>query len=317
MTEVLARKAKEKEVAAFKAALPRAHPIFATLEDLPPSPSNQSQILYKALQKRHGNTLTVIAEYWRKAPFSFLGSVLEPKAYSEIYRKAGASVIAINVDPLTGGSLHEDIAQMVAEQEAARGGDVSAPIPIVASDVVVDPVQISRAKLAGAAGITLRYSLNPPEATTALIKTTHALGMEPLVFVKSATEAAAATAAGARLLFVYGCTRARGIEMRKELPLLLPDGEEGIMVGFDLRRPREFQYGLNEVEDAWVLRDEGFHSVYASNLLFQTPLDDVVGPSAVIKALRAKACHFMVDPLDWIEKAVTEGTKETLGELLA
>lgn len=137
--------------------------------------------------------------------------------------------------------------------------------------------------------------------------------MEPLVFVKSAAEAAAATAAGARLLFLYGCTRAQGIEMRKELP----KGEEGVMVGYDLRRPREFQYGLNEVEDAWVLRDEGFHSVYVSNLLFQTPLDDVVGPSSVIKALRAKACHFMVDPLDWIEKVVTEGTKETLGELMA
>eukprot|EP00624_Nannochloropsis_granulata_P004882 evm.model.NODE_34656_length_35261_cov_30.693996.2 len=152
MTEILARKAKAKEIAAFKAALPRAHPIFTTLEELPPSPSNQSQILYNALQKRHGNTLTVIAEYWRKAPFSFLGSVLEPRAYSEIYRKAGASVIAINVDPLTGGCPHDDIAQMVTEQEAARREDVCAPIPIIASDVVVDPVQISRAKLAGAAG---------------------------------------------------------------------------------------------------------------------------------------------------------------------
>ena len=78
--------------------------------------------------------------------------MLEPRAYSEIYRKAGASVIAINVDPLTGGCPHDDIAQMVTEQEAARREDVCAPIPIIASDVVVDPVQISRAKLAGAAG---------------------------------------------------------------------------------------------------------------------------------------------------------------------
>lgn len=161
ITEVLARKAKEKEIAAFKAALPRAHPIFTTLEELPSSSSstNQSQILYNALARRHGNTLTVIAEYWRKAPFSFLGSVLEPREYSEIYREAGASVISINVDPLTGGCPHEDIAQMVAEQEAARREDVNAPIPIVASDVVVDPVQISRAKLAGAAGMSCSYFL--------------------------------------------------------------------------------------------------------------------------------------------------------------
>ncbi len=313
MTDILARKAKEKEVAAFKAALPRAHPIFAQLENLGgvPGEEGRSQVLYNRLRHRHGNTLTVVAEYWRKAPFSFLGSVLEPREYSEIYREAGADAIAVNVDPLTGGCSHEDIAQMVTEQHAAEGDDVNAPIPIIAADVVVDPVQISRAKLAGAAGITLRYGLNPPEVTQQLIATTLALGMEPVVQVKTVAEAEGAVAAGAKLLFLCGLTRAQGLAIRPQLPA------EGVMVGFDLRRPVEFQFGLSEVEDAWVLRDEGFHAVHASNLLFQTPLDNVVGPSSVIKALRAKACHFMVDPLDWIEKTVTEGTKETLGELLA
>lgn len=118
---------------------------------------------------------------------------------------------------------------------------------------------------------------------------------------------------GAQLLFLVGNTRAQAVALRPELP----GNEAPVMVGYDLRRPQEFQFGLSEVEDAWVVRDERFHAVYVSNLLFQTPLDDVVGPSAVIRALRAKACHFMVDPLDWIEKAVSEGTKETLGELLA
>lgn len=115
---------------------------------------------------------------------------------------------------------------------------------------------------------------------------------------------------GANLIFLVGNTRSQGMAMLKEMP-------KDVMAGFDLRRPAEYQYGLNEIEDAWVLRDEGFHSVYVSNLLWQTPLDDVVGPAAVIKALRAKACHFLVDPLDWIERSVNEGTKETLGELLA
>lgn len=227
----------------------------------------------------------------------------------------------------------------------------------------MDPVQISRAKLAGARGITLRYGLNPQETTQALVDVAFGLGMEPImqvrvcvwveggmvgweacfllvvrpsidtsvyltpslthttstktnpfqIQVKNAEEAKAATGMGVRLLFLVGNTRAQAIDLRAALP----GAEEEVMVGFDLRRPKEFQYGLNEVEDAWVLRDHNFHAVYVSNLLFQTPLDDVVGPSAVIRALRAKACHFMVDPLDWIEKAVSEGTKETLGELLA
>lgn len=218
--------------------------------------------------------------------------------------------------------------------------------------MVVDPTQISRAKLAGAAGVTLRYGLNPKETTKALIDVAFGLGMEPVVQVKSgfsdvrssrsvgsmhsainqlthppthptlptnerqvktAEEAKEAVAMGAQLLFLVGNTRAQAVELRPSLP----SDAEPVMVGYDLRRPKEFQYGLNEVEDAWVVRDHSFHAVYVSNLLFQTPLDDVVGPSAVIRALRAKACHFMVDPLDWIEKAVTEGTKETLGELMA
>ncbi len=50
--------------------------------------------------------------------------------------------------------------------------------------MVVDPIQVSRAKLAGANGITLRYALNPKEATKALIDLTLGLGMEPVVQVR-------------------------------------------------------------------------------------------------------------------------------------
>lgn len=50
--------------------------------------------------------------------------------------------------------------------------------------MVVDPVQISRAKLAGASGITLRYGLNPKETTQALVDVAFGLGMEPVVQVR-------------------------------------------------------------------------------------------------------------------------------------
>jgi hypothetical protein len=120
--------------------------------------------------------------------------------------------------------------------------------------------------------------------------------------VRSPEEAHEARAAGARLLYLIGHTRQQGMAMRESFP-------EDVLVGFDLRRPAEYQYGLAEVEDAWVLRDAGFHSVYASNVLWQTSLDDVTGPVAVIRALKAKACHFLVDPVDWISKVINEGSK--------
>lgn len=47
----------------------------------------------------------------------------------------------------------------------------------------MDPVQISRAKLAGASGITLRYGLNSKETTQALVDVAFGLGMEPVVQV--------------------------------------------------------------------------------------------------------------------------------------
>ena len=82
LTDVLARKAKEKEVEAFKAALPRAHPIFTELEKV--GSYERSNLLYERLCHRQGNTLTVVAEYYRKAPWGFLGSVLEAKVRSII-----------------------------------------------------------------------------------------------------------------------------------------------------------------------------------------------------------------------------------------
>ncbi len=36
-----------------------------------------STALYQALCRQRGNTLTVVAEYYRKAPWGFLGSVLD------------------------------------------------------------------------------------------------------------------------------------------------------------------------------------------------------------------------------------------------
>jgi hypothetical protein len=74
---VLARKAKEREVAAFKASLPRGHPIFTELEKV--GSYNASSVLWSALKRRYDNTLSVLPEYSRKAPFAYLGSVLEPR----------------------------------------------------------------------------------------------------------------------------------------------------------------------------------------------------------------------------------------------
>lgn len=77
MTEVLARKAKLKEVEALKNALPADHPIFQQLAKV--GSYNQSTVIYDALKRPARRTLSVIAEFSRKAAWGYLGSVLSPE----------------------------------------------------------------------------------------------------------------------------------------------------------------------------------------------------------------------------------------------
>lgn len=55
---------------------------------------------------------------------------------------------------------------------------------MISSDSVVDVFQVARAKLAGAAGVTIRFALNSKDTTKQLIDTCFGLGMEPVVQVK-------------------------------------------------------------------------------------------------------------------------------------
>lgn len=80
---MLARKAKLKEVESLKQLLPADHPIFLELGKV--GQYNASTALYMALKRPATKTLTVIAEYSRKANWGYLGSVLNP----QVGRQAG------------------------------------------------------------------------------------------------------------------------------------------------------------------------------------------------------------------------------------
>lgn len=73
--DVFARKARQREIQGFRDSLGRDDPLFEELDKVGSYPPQD--ILYNAL-RLNNRTVTVIAEYFRKAPFEYLGSVLEP-----------------------------------------------------------------------------------------------------------------------------------------------------------------------------------------------------------------------------------------------
>jgi hypothetical protein len=90
--EVLARRAKEKQVAAFRQSLPDDHPIILELGKV--GSYNESDKLYKALRRSNNYTISAVPEYARKAPWGYLGSILDPAV-------SGASLEGSGPTPLT------------------------------------------------------------------------------------------------------------------------------------------------------------------------------------------------------------------------
>ena len=127
--------------------------------------------------------------------------------------------------------------------------------------------------------------------------------------VRSVAEAERTKALGARIVLLINTPHREAAAARASFPA-------DVVVGYDLRRPKEYSYALKEMENAWTLRDAGYHTVYVSQTLWQSGLDVGVGPTSVVRAVKAKACHWLADPLEYTQTSCLDGAKETLGQLL-
>ncbi|GMH64540.1 hypothetical protein TrRE_jg5713, partial [Triparma retinervis] len=129
---------------------------MATLSS--PSSLEAPDLLKTSITKRKG-TLTVIAEYKRKLNAEgFVNDIFEPELMSPVFREFGASATAVMTDKRMGGCDYADLETVAREQEEAKG-DVPGPLPVICSDLIVDKVQIARAKACGAGAITLQLGL--------------------------------------------------------------------------------------------------------------------------------------------------------------
>lgn len=315
---VLARKAKEAEVRQYCEAgiddetIAKLKEMKANLEKIPSvSESDKSGPgpIQKALTKRKG-TITVIAEYKRTFTVAtgFAAEMFEPKVMSPVFREFGAAAVAVLADQRMGKCTYDDIKEITLEQNYAKG-EVPGPLPVISSDIIVDEVQIARSAAAGAKGVLLNYAISGSK-TDFFIKCARALSIEALVGVSTNVEAQAAVDAGARIIVVTG----------------IDDAVEKAAIVNDLKIPKDAAVctvasilannnkALEEIEEAWLLRDKGFNAVFVSDCLYKSGNDPSEHAGAIIRGMIAKSSVKWASAKSLGGKG--EGAREYLGDIL-
>ena len=278
--------------------------------------------LQSLLMKRKG-TISIIAEYKRKLTGSgFLSEVPAPELLSPAFREFGASAVAVLSDERSGGCTYADVAAFVAEQANARD-EVPGPLPIISNDIVVDEIQIARAKEAGAVAVTIDYGLlttgNDDETVliSQFIRDAKALNMETIVVVSTPREAQNAVDAGASILCVSGSIIGAipKYDVVSNITTTTTSsstaGASICIIANILARDNK---ALEEVEEAWSCRDLGFHCVWISDALYKSGNDPVEHPGAIIQSMRLKSSVQFASPKARSGKG--EGAREYLGDIL-
>ncbi len=141
---------------------------------------------------RQQGRLAVIAEIKRVSPaLGPLAPNVDPAAQARAYAAAGAAAISVLVEPRHWGGSLDDLR---AVREAVPA------IPVLAKDVIVDPVQIAEADGAGADAILLVAEALDDGQLTALLAEARRRGLEVLVEAHDAAAFGRAVASGAAVV---------------------------------------------------------------------------------------------------------------------
>lgn len=338
---VLARKAKETNVKKFLESGDVPSEVLDLLAKLENNDDDGGGTvttpgpLQTALTKRRG-TITVVAEYKRRLERgAFIDEIYDPALLSPTFREFGAAAVAVMADERMGGCDYGDLRAVFDEQETARG-DVPGPLPLISSDLVVHPVQLAQSKVAGCAGVLLRYGTLSPDTFAALLQQARRLDLEAVVQVDDQAEAQAAVDAGATMLML---TVTRGVGVGGAAAAAKDDaksdGEDSpthpqqrMNIVSSLQLPEDSTVpicaianllayddkGLQEVEDAWVCRDAGFQAVWVSEVLYKSGNDAYEHPGAIINSMKSKSS------VKWASVKARggkgEGAREYLGDIL-
>jgi indole-3-glycerol phosphate synthase len=266
--------------------------------------------LQLALTKRKG-TITVIAEYKRKndqCETGYIGDVFDPELLSPVFREHGCSGIAVLADARMGGCTYGDLRSFVEEQRRAQH-QVPGPVPVINSDLIVDEIQVARTAAYGAAACVVTFGVVGAEALSGLLAACRAVDVEAIVAVSTAEEAQAAVDLGARILSVTAAEVDEKVGAVRDLRV--PEGEQVCKIANILAKNNK---QLQEIEEAWALRDQGFQCAWVADALYKGGADSVEHPGAIIRSMKSKSSLKWASPKAYSGKG--EGAREYLGDIL-
>ena len=207
-----------------------------------------------------------------------------------------------------GGADLEDLRRFVRDQSRSRKL-LPGPIAVVCHDNVVDNLQIAQAASMGVGAITLNPELlKDLDELTSQIEYCKDLSVEPIVMIRSEEHAKFALEKGAKAICMHNMDEKDMVALRKKLP------SDDSIVYMGRLHPAS-QYSIYaEIDQAWVLRDNGFQVVWPSpDSIYATGFLDLY---AILQAMKAKASAKFLSPRQFMMERKKEGAKEWLGDIL-
>jgi indole-3-glycerol phosphate synthase len=203
---------------------------------------------------RRANEVALIAEVKRRSPGA--GEIrpgLEAAELGRGYAARGAAAISVLTDhQYFGGSL-EDLTAVKA----------AAPVPVLRKDFVIDALQVTEARAAGADAVLLIVRILDDVHLTELLAAAAAHDMAALVEVHDEADLARAAAAGARVIGVNNRDLSSfKTDLAVTLRLLERVPPEAVVIS---------ESGIRTREDVERLGREGVHAVLVGETLLRAP----------------------------------------------
>mmetsp|Transcript_23358 Transcript_23358/g.34450 ORF Transcript_23358/g.34450 Transcript_23358/m.34450 type:complete len:284 (-) Transcript_23358:2291-3142(-) len=191
---VLARKAKEMSVRKYveecveDEVMDTVKEMKSALESVSLDDDDEAGPLQQALTKQKV-TISLIAEYKRQLDdkSGYVDEIFRPEIMSPTFCEFGAATVAVMADERMGRCTYNDVKEFVVEQDKTKG-EMTGPLHIISSDLIVDKLQIAQAAAAGAAAVTLTLGIVPVEKLPFFLKAAKALNLKAIVNVGKSTQ---------------------------------------------------------------------------------------------------------------------------------
>jgi indole-3-glycerol phosphate synthase len=205
--------------------------------------------------RRRGREVAVIAEVKMGSPrLGSLAGKVDPVAQARAYADNGAACLSVVVEPdfFHGGY------EILTACRAASG------LPAIAKDFVVDPIQLTWAKQAGADAVLLIAALLGAEEMDRYARIARALGLVPLVETHDAGDIAKLDGAEGWELVGINNRDLRTFEVDLDRSIaLVPYLPAGCL--------KVAESGIRDALDVLVLRDNGFDAFLVGESLLLAP----------------------------------------------